>query len=56
MTVYVEQLSLLNAVCLRTTDGEVKHDMNVGNDSSGNSQRVRLSLTCYLWMEMLMLL
>ena len=34
MTVCVEQLSLLNAVCLCTTDGEVKHKVDIGNGSS----------------------
>ena len=34
----------LNAVCLRTTYSEVNHDMNVGNGSSVESQRVWLSL------------
>jgi len=34
MTVHAEQLSLLNAVCLRPTDGEVKHNVDIGNGSS----------------------
>jgi len=57
MTVYVEQLSLLNAVCLRTTDGEGRHSMNIGNSSSVEIvNEFGYLWTCYLWMEMMMLM
>jgi len=57
MTVYVGQLSLLNALCLCPTDGEVKHNVDIGNRSSVEIvNEFGYLWTCYLWMEMLMLL
>jgi len=39
------------------TDGEVKHDVDIGNGSSVEIVNEFGNLwTCYLWMEMLMLL